>query len=47
MHLKTDDGMIQLQVPHPGRVLLKFDVDATNALSALAGRAAEVCAKSN
>ena len=41
---RTDDGMIQLRVPHPGRVMLKFDVDAGKALSALAGRPAEVCA---
>jgi hypothetical protein len=41
----TSDGMIQLRVPHPGRAVLAFDVDAAQAIRALAGRPAEVCAR--
>ena len=43
----TSDDMIQLRVPHPGRVVLTFDVGPAQAIRALAGSPAEVCANTH
>jgi hypothetical protein len=41
---RTEDGMIRLSVPRPGRVSLKFAPNAKSALAALAGRSSRACA---
>ena len=41
---RSNDGMLRLSVPHPGRVVLKFELDPTQALRALAGQQSQVCA---
>jgi hypothetical protein len=41
---RGDDGMLRLTVPHAGKILLRFDVDARLALQAVAGRVPTGCA---
>jgi hypothetical protein len=40
---RNRDGMIRLEIAHPGRVSLKFAPSPRRALAALAGRAARSC----